>query len=252
MPNTEETIKIMTFNIASGQKLDGILDLELTASVIEKTEIDIVGLQEVDQNFSQRSNFEDQTKWLADRLGMSMAYGPTISEETAGGKRARRQFGNAVLSKYPIVKFHNHPLTRIKAEGKNSEQRGLLETVIAADGFHMAFFNTHLSLNDEELEMHIEELLEITGQADMPVIIAGDFNADPRSSHIKKMKQHFSDIFGAAENHPSTYKKKGHHGEKIDYIFYDSNWQVQGAEIIETEASDHYPLLAELRFFTNL
>lgn len=251
MPNTDETIKVMTFNIASGQKLNGSLDLELTASAIEKAEVDIAGLQEVDHNFSQRSNFEDQAKWLADRLGMFMAYGPNISEEAVDGKKARRQFGNAVLSKFPIVKFHNHLLTLRKAEGNKSEQRGLLETVIEIDGFQLAFFNTHLSLNDDELEIHIGGLLKITGEANMPVIVAGDFNADPSSSHIEKVKQRFTDVFGASENHPSTYKKKGHHGEKIDYIFYDRNWKVLRAEMIETEASDHYPLFAELQLFTN-
>ena len=57
MPNTDETIKVMTFNIASGQKLNGSLDLELTASAIEKAEVDIAGLQEVDHNFFTAEQF---------------------------------------------------------------------------------------------------------------------------------------------------------------------------------------------------
>ena len=47
-------------------------DLERIAKVIEDSGAEIIGLQEVDNHWAERSNFEDQAKWLADRLGNAL------------------------------------------------------------------------------------------------------------------------------------------------------------------------------------
>lgn len=239
-------ISVMSFNIASGQTVDGRLDLELTASTIEKGRADIVGLQEVDQNFSERTNFFDQVKWLANRLGMHAAFGPNLTEHPATAEWPLQAYGNAILSRHPIKSFRNHLFEKVGA-AKESEQRGLLEAVIEISGTTLVFFTTHLSLREEQLERNIDQTMEIIRKIGYPAILTGDFNTEPDSHPIKKVEKELHNVFGSAAAHPETYKKQGEHGQKIDYIFCSRHWEVLHAETIETQASDHRPILSVLQ-----
>lgn len=250
MSSEQLKLKVMSFNIAAGKKLDGKLDLELTAATIEKSGADIIGLQEVDRNFSQRSNFTDQAKWLGQKLNMHVSYGLNLTEKAFGLGRPKREYGNVTLTKYPITGDKNYDLTCIPVEGDDNEPRGMLETVIDVGGSQIAFYNTHLSLKEQEVKVNVEELMEVVNAQELPVLVVGDFNQEPDRMPIQLMEQRFFDVFGDAENHPSTYKKNGDHGKKIDYIFHDENWQVDKAEVIDTEASDHFPVFADLTLFT--
>ncbi|HSI66088.1 MAG TPA: endonuclease/exonuclease/phosphatase family protein [Planococcus sp. (in: firmicutes)] len=243
-------LKVMSFNIAAGKKLDGTLDLELTATTIEKSGADIIGLQEVDRNFSARSNFTDQAKWLGQKLNMHISYGLNLTQHPDEQERPKRQYGNVTLSKYPVAGDKNYDLACVPEEGEENEPRGLLETVIEVRGRKIAFYNTHLSLKKQEVKVNIQELLGVVTAKEMPVLIVGDFNQEPDSEPIQTMEQRFSDVFGNMESHPSTYKKNGNHGKKIDYIFHDENWQVEKSVVIDTEASDHFPVVAEMILFT--
>lgn len=246
-----ETIKVMSFNIASGQRFDGELDLELTAKAIEEGEVDVVGLQEVDRNFSDRSGFVDQAKWLAERLGMEMAYGPNLIHRTGSKEQYEREYGNATLSRYPIYSSTNHDLSSVEEHPEDFEPRGLLETVIDADGFRFSFYNTHLALVDEEVERNLTEILAITETNSLPKVLVGDFNAAPESEHIQRFTQHFHNAFGRMGPHPKTYKKEGDHGKKIDYIFHEPYFSVEYAWTVSSEASDHVPIVAKIRNLQN-
>ncbi|WP_282020688.1 endonuclease/exonuclease/phosphatase family protein [Planomicrobium okeanokoites] len=248
MGNADVALRIMSFNISSGLTMDGRLNLELTASVIENAEVDIASLQEVDQNFSERTDFTDQVKWLAKRLGMHATFGPNLTAHPADAKWPLQAYGNAILSRHPIKSYQNHLLKKLE-EGPESEQRGLLEATIEINDEAIAFFNTHLSLNEKQLERNIEELLGIIRNQDLPAVLTGDFNAEPNSPHMKRIEEELDNVFGAPASHPETYKKEGDHGQKIDFIFYSRHWQVLEAETIDTEASDHRPILAVLELY---
>lgn len=258
MSDANRPLRIMTFNIASGLTLDDQLDVELTASVIENADVDIAGLQEVEQNFSERTDFTDQVKWLAKRLNMNIAFGPNVAadsidngdaEASVEGNWPEEAYGNAILSRYPLKSYQNHMLKKIDSGGK-TEQRGLLEAVIEIDDKPIAFFSTHLSLKEKQLAHNIDELLRLIRKKDVPVILTGDFNADPDNPHMMRIEMELNSVFGASAAHPVTYKKDGDHGKKIDFIFCSEHWRVLNAETIETEASDHKPVLAIVRLDT--
>ncbi|MFD1032746.1 endonuclease/exonuclease/phosphatase family protein [Metaplanococcus flavidus] len=246
MSDSNLPVKIMSFNISSGLRLDGRLDLELTASVIEEADVDIAGLQEVDQNFSERSDFVDQIKWLANRLNMHAAFGPNVTANATGERNQEQAYGNAILSRHPIQSYRNHQLKKLESE-KESEQRGLLEAIIEIEGIPIAFFTTHLSLKEKQLAHNVEELLEIIRQEEMPAILTGDFNANPDNPHMLRIADELNNVFGTTALHPITYKKQGDHGKRIDFIFSSEHWRVLSADKIETEASDHRPIFALLQ-----
>ena len=100
-------LNILTFNIHHGRGTDGKLDLSRIAHIIEASGADVIGLNELDRNFLRRSAFVDQLQWLAKRLNMHAAFGATVTLPSL--KRTPRQYGNGLLSRFPIISHSNHP-----------------------------------------------------------------------------------------------------------------------------------------------
>lgn len=248
-------VKIMSFNIAHGLGMDGRVNLEKTALVIEGADADIIALQEVDRYFSSRSSFVDQVAWLGGRLGMYTAFGANLDMDPVRTGHPRRQYGNAILSKYPIKYVENHPLTPVPSDFGNNEQRGVLEAVVEMKGNLIHVFNTHLALKEEELKVSIDELLSLTKQCQLPHVLLGDFNAPPDHEGIGRLNRSLTDAFlkvkkGDAYTYPTRYSnpKTGESykpATRIDYIFSDDQLQAVGAAAIETAVSDHLPISAD-------
>ncbi|PUB10809.1 endonuclease/exonuclease/phosphatase family metal-dependent hydrolase [Paenisporosarcina sp. OV554] len=238
-------VKVMSYNIHHGEGTDRVLDLERIAQVIENSEADIIGLQEVDNHWSSRSNFEDQANTLAKRLGMFYVYAPNLDNAPLIEGEPRRQYGTAILSKYPILDSENHKLTKIG----NTEQRGLLEATINVKGNQVHFYNTHLALTSAEREIQIREVNELAGQVKGPKIIMGDLNAKPESPEMQLMISNYSDAFA---DKPAAYTYSSINPTvRIDYIFTTDNIETVNAEVIRTLASDHLPVTAVIKLERN-
>ncbi|GHH98921.1 metal-dependent hydrolase [Neobacillus kokaensis] len=233
-------VKVMSYNIHHGVGEDGVLDLERIAQMIEGANAEIIGLQEVDNHWSSRSDLQDQAKRLADRLGMFYTYAANLDLEPIKPGEPRRQYGTAILSKYPILKSENHPLTKIG----NTEQRGLLEAVINVKGNHLHVYNTHLALTSAERHIQIEEIINIAAKSEGPKVILGDLNATPESNEMQLLYSNYQDTF-AGENKANTYPA-ANPAKRIDYIFCSTNLEIKEAKVINTLASDHLPILTEL------
>jgi endonuclease/exonuclease/phosphatase family metal-dependent hydrolase len=239
-------IKVMSFNIHHGGT-DAILDLKRIAELIKTTGADIIGLQEVDNHFSERSNFEDQAKWLAKYLGMHYAYGANLDYDPIQEGEHRSQYGTAVLSNYPILSAENHLLTTIPYPENPTEQRGLLETMINVRGNHVHFYNTHLDdQRAEQRELQIKEIHDIANQKVGTSIFIGDFNATPESAEILKMTAQYKDVFAElGQNNDFTFPADKP-DSRIDYIFISEDVKICTGEVINTNVSDHLPITAEL------
>jgi endonuclease/exonuclease/phosphatase family metal-dependent hydrolase len=243
----ETDIKVMAYNIHHGEGTDAILDLKRIATVIKESDADIIGLQEVDNHFSERSNFEDQAKWLAKYLGMHYTYAANLDYEPLEVGQPRRQYGTAVLSKYPILSSENHLLTNIPYPVNPTEQRGLLETVINVKGNHVHFYNTHLdNKRAKQRDLQVREILDIANQNEGTKIFVGDFNAEPDSAEILKMTAHYKDVFDVLGQDDDYTIPVENPNRRIDYIFTSDDVKISSGEVIKTFASDHLPIVAEL------
>ena len=233
-------VKMMSYNIHHAEGVDRLLDLERIAKIIEVEGAEIIGLQEVDNHWSERSAFEDQAKWLAERLGMFYVYAANLDRDPLNEGEPRRQYGTAILSKYPILKSENHSLTRIG----NTEQRGLLEATINVKGNHLHFYNTHLALTTAEREIQMKEIIAIAGGSKGPQVIMGDLNAVPESIEMQPMYANYLDVFA---DQPEAYTYSAINPTKrIDYIFTSSDIKTVETDVLNTLASDHLPITAEI------
>ena len=240
-------IRVMSFNIHHGASGGDVLDLDRIAREIESSGAQIVGLQEVDRHWSARSNYQDQAAWLAERLNMHYAYAANLDLGPEPGHSDRRQYGTAVLSKYPILSSENHLLTNIQYAEKPTEQRGLLETVINVEGNHISFYNTHLDhRRSEQRQLQVKEIIGITSGSGRPSLLVGDLNAIPASTEMQELMSRFTDVFAALGQDQDYTMPVENPDRRIDYILGQGDIRPRFAEVIKTAASDHLPIIADL------
>ncbi|WP_411843120.1 endonuclease/exonuclease/phosphatase family protein [Salinicoccus sp. HZC-1] len=237
------SIDVMSYNIYHGVGEDEELNLERIADVIRDADAEIIGLQEVDRYYGERSDFEDQAKELADLLGYHYMYGANLELEPEGNQENNRQYGNAILSKYPIIESENIALT------SDGEQRGVQQTKINVRGVHVNVYNTHLGLDEKSRTTQIEEILNLASETHGPKLLFGDLNTEPTSPEYKELlaEDQFKDVFSGIENaetFPINNPEK-----RIDYIFASPDVAFDDQEVIQSNASDHLPIRSEVTFY---
>ncbi len=239
----DRPLTVMSFNVHHGVGTDGLLNLQRVADVIKTEGVDVVGLQEVDRHWGERSDFVDQAAWLADELDMHVVYGANLDLDPAQAGEPRRQYGTAILSERPIREWDNTFLP--KYEGH--EQRGLLRARINVRGVWVTVYNTHLQHNDanERLEQ-VAAIEELMGEPDESVVLLGDLNAVPSSPEIRELVDDLVDTWEAAgvgDGH--TYPAEDPNA-RIDYVLTSGDVITRSAAVVSTDASDHLPAKAEV------
>jgi endonuclease/exonuclease/phosphatase family metal-dependent hydrolase len=232
-------LRVLTYNIHHGEGTDGKLDLARIARVINEQKPDLVAVQEVDVN-TQRTGGVDQAAELAKLTGLHVVFGKSI--DYRGG-----QYGNAVLSRFPIDKHAVHPLP-----GKpEAERRTALEVVVRPweGGPALTFVGTHLDHTRDETDRlrQADEInrLFTTVERRGPLILAGDLNATPTAETISRFTAHWTDAAGKAGAAPTI--PAGNPRSRIDYVLLRpaDQWRVVETSVVpESVASDHRPVLA--------
>lgn len=130
-----------------------------------------------------------------------------------------------------------------------------------ADGRRFYLFNTHLPYRDQDepARVHSAQLLlsRIAAlPADVPVVVTGDFNSEPGSDTWRTLTATLHDARGTApkvEGPRLTFQDfGGSERRQLDWILL-RGFQATHFRTIDTRPnglypSDHYPVLAELRF----
>ena len=209
-------MKIVTYNIQYGRGRDGCFDLDRIADAVSGA--DVIALQEVER-FWSRSGSVDQPRLIAARFpGHHQAYGPGVDLHLAGAEpgdadAGRRQFGNMLLCRTPLLTVRHHLLPKYGSLGPMSLQRSAVEGVIAVRGGHLRLYSVHLThLSAETRLPQIEALLKVHESAvregppvsggglpeewtrdGMPppvpgeAILLGDFNMEPDSIEYERI-----------------------------------------------------------------
>ncbi|WP_433011104.1 endonuclease/exonuclease/phosphatase family protein [Kribbella sp. CA-294648] len=234
-------LKVMSYNIHHGAGTDGVLDLERIARVIENSGADLIGLQEVDRHWSERSNWVNQPAWLAARLKMHYAYAANLDLPPLNPGEPRRQYGTAVLSKTPIKHFENTLLPKYPT----GEQRGLAVATTKIRGIDLRFANTHLTHNNnaERLEQ-AQKVAELLAGSKVPTFVVGDLNARPTAPEITTLTKIWRDTWAEVGAGPGYTSPTGNPAARIDYLLHSSKIEPVSAEVLTTIASDHLPVVA--------
>jgi endonuclease/exonuclease/phosphatase family metal-dependent hydrolase len=207
-----ESIRLITYNIQYGLGRDGRFNLDRIVNIIR--EADIIALQEVEAGWNRSGNIHQAEEIARQMPNHWYIWGPTVDilkkgrNERRGVDRSRRQFGNMLLSRYPILSSRNFLYPKLGALTHHSFQRGALETTIDTPLGLVRVYSTHLChLSAIQRRTQIDMLLAIHrnaplegpvlsgvpdsdttwgGEYQLPIvplsaILLGDFNLRPSS-----------------------------------------------------------------------
>ncbi len=232
--NTAEMdLRVMTYNIHHGISAAGHMDLDAIASVIEESGAQIIGLQEVDKRFI-RTLFRDQVKELAQKLNMYYCFGETFNILGA-------EYGNAVLSKFPITSVNNLQLD------STGEPRGIISAAVDVNGKVINFLVTHLSLSKNLRNVQIQQIKRYLDLLEDEVILVGDLNATPEQGEVMYIDRYLKNaVRDTARDRIGTYEDADGTQVQIDYIFISPEIRVKDVFVVNSPASDHLPLIADI------
>jgi endonuclease/exonuclease/phosphatase family metal-dependent hydrolase len=235
------TIRVMTFNIHHGEGLDGKIDLPRIAEVIRRERADLVALQEVDKGVL-RTGRRDLPEELAALTGLTCVFSNNFHYQ--GG-----EYGNAILTRFPVLSATNSHFQMVRT----NEQRGILQVAVDAYGRPLVFMSTHVDYRADDTErlLNLREIAALTRRFDhASVILCGDFNDTPNSRVHQQLKLGFDDTWELAGDGAGWTYPSGNPRKRIDYIWIARTARLKptAAHVPESAASDHRPVVVELRF----
>jgi endonuclease/exonuclease/phosphatase family metal-dependent hydrolase len=234
IPGNNFPVRIMAYNLHNGFNTDGRLDMEALARMIESSQPDIVALQEVSRGWLISGRL-DMLNWLSRRLEMPFVWGPT----------ADPFWGNAILSRYPIIDGTNHELPSPNLP----LERGFTRALIDLDGpGNLQVIATHFHHTKEGSDirqLQTQSILDFWyGVAN--TVILGDFNAQPDDPEIQIMQQAgLIDAMAGIDSPPDTFPSYNP-SARIDYIWVSPDLEVIEVQVPSSNASDHLPVVATI------
>lgn len=238
------------------------------AHVLGEEQPDIVCLQEV-----WADDERDQAQELAAGLGCTAV-------RTEGVQMDGVSFGNAVLSRWPIVSSSQVALPR--ADGSDGHRRALVAVLDTPWGA-WPVISTHLdyrfddsAVRERQAAALLELIASVRGdpERDPPVIIGGDFNAVPDSDEIRMLTgrrvspvrnlvlsdawEHVGEGAGHTWRHDNPYQSgTAWPNRRLDYVFVSwprprrtghplRVWRAGETAVDGVVASDHSAVVADL------
>ena len=166
------------------------------------------------------------------------------------------QFGDAVLSRYPLRVIRADALPTLENARTPLEPRGALWVSIEAPQGRVQVLNTHLGLRHRERLAQVLALLDSNWlghpACTEPLLLLGDFNALPSSKVYQLLARRLRDAQKslAGQRPRGTWFGRIPWG-RIDLVFLGGDWEVQSIDVprslLARVASDHLPLVVELR-----
>ncbi len=247
-PAPEPVVNVLVYNIHAGKDAQGVANLVRVADIVKATGADVALLQEVDIN-TRRSGRVDQPAELADLTEMRPVFGKTLDYD--GG-----EYGIAVLTRWPVehdTLFRLQVTTRQERAGGSYEPRGVLHVLIATPHGPLHILNTHLDASGDDrfrrqeaaTVLRLADQLRSSGEL---VFIGGDLNANPDSPVLAMFSEAgWRDAWegcGVGEGKSFPYNAPV---KRIDYLLLGTGAACLRAEVLATDASDHRPVVFQIR-----
>jgi len=232
-------VRIATYNIHRSRGLDRRTRPDRIAAVLAAIDADVIALQEVvGAGVSGAGHAEE----IGAALGMGWVMAPTREHR-------HHQYGNVVLSRFPMRDHHQIDLSWKTCEPRNTQR----VTIELGEDRHLHFYNVHLGtalLERRHQAARLAGWIHDRRTPD-PKIVLGDFNEWGRGL--------VSDVLAARLNsvdlYPHLKRRRTYPGFfpvlHLDHIYFSGDIEVKRVELPRTRlslvASDHLPLVANIR-----
>jgi endonuclease/exonuclease/phosphatase family metal-dependent hydrolase len=234
-------ISLVTWNIWKGVHLPKVIQK------LQELKSDIICLQEIIEQEDRSRKRVNSAHEIAKALNYNYIYCKSF---TTDRHTPVFDLGDAILSKFPIINSTCHTLSSMHDYKGSSvtEPRNAIEVEVAIEGTKLTLITTHLGYSEGFTESDIrtqqtEKLLQLLTKE--KTVLAGDFNSLPHSPVITKISQILENT--DPEMSKPTYtamKDQNHKQDRIDYIFTSKDIKKKSFEILESDASDHFPVKA--------
>jgi endonuclease/exonuclease/phosphatase family metal-dependent hydrolase len=164
MPAPIGTLRVATYNVHACVGTDGRYDPDRVAAVIAELDADIVAVQEFTYPVTVALETRQPVVFAA-LDSYECALGPTRQTVT-------HCFGNALLTRHPIVEVH-----RIDLSTGRHEARGALAATVTVRGLRVHVLAAHLGLRVGERRRQVRQILSyLASVRDTVLVVLGDFN----------------------------------------------------------------------------
>jgi len=229
-PSPTETLKIVSFNIQYANEIEAVIQAFQTHLQLQGA--DIIMLQEMD---------DVGTRQIAEAFQFNYVYYPAVVHP-----HNDKNFGNAILSKWPISDSgklllpYQHPL--------NKQQRIAVFAIVTVNAQPVAIYNIHIEVPLLSTAKRLEQIeTALRHAAQQPVafsIIGGDLNAVGAD-----VKTSFSSLFREYGFEWATANV----GATSKFFMQLDQLYVKGMSVVATGAQsdvnigDHYPIWATVK-----
>ncbi len=195
---------------------------------------DIILLQEVDEHGTNR---------MARTLGYNFVYYP------ASVHRHGRNFGNAILSRWPILNPTKFILPR--RSPATNQIRLAAKAEIAIGNVHLRTYSVHTEVylsTRKHRRQQVSALVEDVQPGSEPVVIGGDFNT-VRRAHIQRLEEQFGSIgmTRVSRGIGPTIRKYRLQPSAADHIFARGVELEERGKVPQVVSSDHFPIWVRIR-----
>lgn len=237
-------LRVATYNIHKARGMDGRTRPERIARVIAELDADVIALQEV-LHHADDAGAGEQLRQIISRLpGYDFAF-------AAAREHRGAPYGNAILSRLPIVENQEFDITASRREPRGGQRAALK----LCSGVLLQVFNFHLGTGYGERRRQAnmlisQELLNNPAWAGRRLVL-GDFNEWTRGLVTQLLRAHLT----AADLRPAEDRAhlRSYPGWlpvlHLDHIYYDPLLRLCKFRVHRSRlalvASDHVPLVAE-------
>jgi endonuclease/exonuclease/phosphatase family metal-dependent hydrolase len=227
-----QLLRVGTYNVHGHKGTDGKIVAERTLEVVRHLRADCVGLQEFVNGPAPAG--EPLLEHWSRTLGMHGAY-------AAAFDRGGEEFGNALLTRWPIVEQHAHDVSL-----RGYRSRVVLEALVEVEGAKLQIMSLHLGVSPRERALQAQALFELCSKtrADFHLLI-GDFNEWSRFSAVSRRLSTYFDVSRRLPTFPSRAPVVG-----LDRVWVHPRGRVRDTRVDSSPAarlaSDHLPLVATI------
>jgi len=235
---TPGDLRVLDWNLHYGVSADPSVRLDEVVATIERSGADVVTLQEVSRGWVLGGG-ADMASYLARGTGMRFVAAPA----------ADRQFVNVILwdpALGDLSDVERHALPY----GAGPQQRSAVSATVDADGVPVRVTSVHLQHREENTPTRLDQLdaLLAAEPVEGAYVLAGDLNAEPGWEEIALLEgqglESGQDVAGDPAALTSPAVAPAH---RIDWVLASAPVTFRSFEVLDETASDHRPLLTELR-----
>ncbi|MBV9848602.1 MAG: endonuclease/exonuclease/phosphatase family protein [Armatimonadetes bacterium] len=222
----------MTFNIRGGLGMDGRRSTPRIAKAVAAHAPDIVCFQEVHQRLPW-SGFVDQPRQLRRALGMPFVFQNNLNVGVGG-------YGLGIASRLPRRTVCRCFLPSV------GERRGALEVSLETPDGLISVWCTHWGLQGEERERQAAQMADWIAAARDPVIVCGDCNERADAPAVRRLLAE-TGLQDAGEEHDLPTYPADTPAARIDFIFHAPALRRARCVVVDSQFSDHRPVMADFR-----